>query len=73
MSPSFRVGGGVALALLAAKTVAQTCVSYGVDFQNGGSYFQNISSNNDFTFASIFEGESDMSKSAQQHVLTVPL
>ena len=33
------------------------CVSYGVDFQSGGSYFQNISSTSPFTFVSLFEGK----------------
>lgn len=32
------------------------CESFGVDFQDGGSYFQNISSTDPFTFVSIFEG-----------------
>ncbi|KAK5116862.1 hypothetical protein LTR85_009122 [Meristemomyces frigidus] len=32
------------------------CVSYGVDFQDQGSYFQNISSTDPFTFVSFFEG-----------------
>ncbi|KAF1351006.1 hypothetical protein BDV97DRAFT_294466 [Delphinella strobiligena] len=43
-------------ALLATRTLAQTCESYGIDFQNGGSYFQNISSPEEFTFVSLFEG-----------------
>jgi hypothetical protein len=34
------------------------CDSFGVDFQDGGSYFQNISSSDPFTFVSIFEGQS---------------
>jgi len=45
-------------ALLSVKVQAQTCESYGVDFQDGGSYFQNISSTDPFTFVSIFEGMS---------------
>lgn len=56
MSLSISATGIFGLALLATKTWAQTCVSYGVDFQNGGSYFQNITSTDPFTFASIFEG-----------------
>jgi hypothetical protein len=33
------------------------CKSWGIDFQdNGGPYFQNISSHDDFTFVSTFEG-----------------
>jgi len=39
-----------------AVTVQADCESYGIDFQNGGSYFQNISSTDPFTFVSIFEG-----------------
>lgn len=30
------------------------CQSYGVDFQNGGSYFQNLLSTDNFTFVSEF-------------------
>lgn len=33
-----------------------TCSVYGVDFQNGGSYFINSGSNGDFTAVSEFEG-----------------
>lgn len=51
-----RVAGLLALTLFSAKTIAQDCESYGIDFQNGGSYFQNISSSADFTFVSLFEG-----------------
>jgi len=32
------------------------CKSYGIDFQDNGSYFQNVSSHDDFTFVSTFEG-----------------
>ncbi|KAM0716460.1 hypothetical protein Q7P37_007905 [Cladosporium fusiforme] len=32
------------------------CKSYGIDFQDKGSYFQNISSTEPFTFVSTFEG-----------------
>jgi len=32
------------------------CESFGIDFQDGGSYFQNKSSNDAFTFVSTFEG-----------------
>jgi len=38
------------------------CQSFGVDFQDGGSYFQNISSMSDFTFASIFEGTNELER-----------
>lgn len=32
------------------------CKSYGIDFQDKGAYFQNISSSDPFTFVSTFEG-----------------
>jgi len=35
---------------------SQQCQSFGVDFQDQGSYFQNISSSDPFSFVSIFEG-----------------
>jgi hypothetical protein len=46
----------LATALLSSHSIAQTCLSYGVDFQTNGNYFQNISSVDPFTFASLFEG-----------------
>lgn len=33
-----------------------TCQSYGVDYQNGGSYFQNVNVNNTFTATQQFSG-----------------
>lgn len=42
-------------ALLALKVVAD-CVSYGVDFANGGSYNIDGSSNENFSFATVFQG-----------------
>ncbi|KAI4726714.1 hypothetical protein E4T49_05550 [Aureobasidium sp. EXF-10728] len=53
---ALRLGGFLATALLSSRAVAQTCLSYGVDFQTNGNYFQNISSTSPFTFASLFEG-----------------
>jgi hypothetical protein len=57
--------GAVALAF-AVGSIAQDqqdspeydnpCKSFGIDFQDGGSYFQNQSSSDDFTFVSTFEG-----------------
>ncbi|KAK3112506.1 hypothetical protein LTR53_011160 [Teratosphaeriaceae sp. CCFEE 6253] len=32
------------------------CVSYGIDIQGGGTYFENISSTDPFSFVSVFEG-----------------
>lgn len=50
------------LSLLSATTFAQDdnpCQSFGVDFQDGGSYFQNSLSNASFTFVSKYEGSSN--------------
>jgi len=33
-----------------------SCVSYGMDFQNGGSYFQNSLSTDNFTFVTQYDG-----------------
>ncbi|CAI6316645.1 unnamed protein product [Periconia digitata] len=44
------------LAAMSARTVLADCLSYGMDFQNGGSYFQNSLSNDNFTFVSQFDG-----------------
>ena len=44
------------LAITFVVGVFADCQSYGVDFVDGGSYFQNISSTDDFTFISYFEG-----------------
>ncbi|KAI7595683.1 hypothetical protein KC316_g376 [Hortaea werneckii] len=59
----------VGLTLVAARAVAQNtaeecfadgyvnpCMGFAMDFHDGGSYFQNISSSDDFTFSSQFEG-----------------
>ncbi|GAB7340216.1 hypothetical protein MBLNU457_6682t1 [Dothideomycetes sp. NU457] len=53
------LAAGLATAALLTVNVHaqdQTCESYGIDFQDGGSYFQNISSMDPFTFVSVFEG-----------------
>ncbi|KAF2874550.1 hypothetical protein BDV95DRAFT_617019 [Massariosphaeria phaeospora] len=42
-----------------AQDVAGTCVSYGMDFQNGGSYFQNSLSSEGFSFVTQFDGCND--------------
>jgi len=44
------------LGLITGKALAQTCESFGVDFQNGGSYFQNSLSTDPFTFVEEFDG-----------------
>lgn len=45
------------LSLLSHSVVGRVCESFGVDFHNGGSYFQNISSTDPFTFVSIYESQ----------------
>jgi hypothetical protein len=64
MRPS--VPRAVALAVVIGTASAQDqyddpsydnpCKSFGIDFQDKGSYFQNQSSSDDFTFVSTFEG-----------------
>ena len=43
-------------AFFAQTAWSQNCISFGVDFQSDGSYFQNSLSNDSFTFVSRFEG-----------------
>ncbi|KAK3117525.1 hypothetical protein LTR53_001042 [Teratosphaeriaceae sp. CCFEE 6253] len=50
------IPASAALLAFAASTSAQTCDSYGLDFQNGGSYFQNSLSSDLFTALQEFEG-----------------
>lgn len=59
-----KASAALALGLFALRASAgtaaasyPTCESYGVDFQSNGTYFQNISSTDDFTFVSMFERE----------------
>ncbi|KAF2103703.1 hypothetical protein NA57DRAFT_18329, partial [Rhizodiscina lignyota] len=49
-------------ALFAQRAVAD-CVSFGMDFQDGGSYFQNSLSTDPFTFVSQFEGKRSQMRS----------
>ncbi|KAF2089560.1 hypothetical protein K490DRAFT_55153 [Saccharata proteae CBS 121410] len=52
--------GSLAMLGLFVRGVLSDCESYGMDFQNKGSYFQNSLSTDNFTFVSQFEGcESD--------------
>jgi len=44
------------LAFLTLRVCAQ-CASYGVDYSNGGSYYIDSSSNQYFTFMTVFNGE----------------
>lgn len=50
----------IGLLALGGRTVlaqdGATCLAYGMDFQNGGSYFQNSLSSDNFTFVSQFDG-----------------
>jgi hypothetical protein len=39
-----------------AVSQSNPCVSYGIDYQDGGNYFQNILLNDPFTFVSTFDG-----------------
>jgi hypothetical protein len=45
------------LALLSVKVLAD-CVSYGIDYANGGSYYIDASSSQYFTFITVFQGMS---------------
>jgi hypothetical protein len=56
MAPPSALSMAMSLVAIGASTVSADCVSYGMDFQNGGSYFQNSLSNENFTFVSQFEG-----------------
>ncbi|TKA49835.1 hypothetical protein B0A49_11820, partial [Cryomyces minteri] len=58
MSPLSSVTGAAALlfAVFGSQAWAQTCYSYGMDYQNGGSYFINSLSTDTWTFVSQFEG-----------------
>ncbi len=54
----YRTFAGVAIAAVIfarAASAEETCISFGMDFQNGGSYFQNSLSQESFTFVSQFE------------------
>jgi hypothetical protein len=53
----------IACLALLAKSAAAQCLAYGMDFQEGGSYFQNIASNDPFTFVTEFSGEQSQAHS----------
>lgn len=40
-----------------AVTAVADCETYGIDFSNGGDYFINSASNDDFTCVTQFSGE----------------
>jgi len=46
----------LALTIFASSALSQDCESYGLDFQNGGTYFQNNQSTDPFTALQEFEG-----------------
>jgi hypothetical protein len=50
------LASAMGLVVLGARSALADCVSYGMDFQNGKTYFQNSLSNDNFTFVSQFEG-----------------
>lgn len=74
------LASALGLVALGARTALADCVSYGMDFQNGGSYFQNSLSSSNFTFVSEFEGSkasdraiilhTDQNQDARQTLLT---
>lgn len=45
----------VLFALLAVRVMAD-CVSYGIDYANGGQYYIDAGSNQYFSFVSVFQG-----------------
>jgi len=53
--PTFRSLFALA-AVFSAKALAD-CISYGVDYANGGSYYIDSSSNQYFTFQTVFQGK----------------
>lgn len=78
---SLRVAS-LALALASAQPAfAQQCNSFGIDFQSGGTYFQNSESTNPFTALQEFEGcQDDVSNNLlitpdgeQSECMTTPL
>jgi hypothetical protein len=42
---------------LLAAWVSADCMSYGVDYANGGSYDIDVSSNDYFSFVTVFQGQ----------------
>ena len=46
----------LAWSALVASQDSNPCQSFGIDFQDGGTYFQNSLSNTPFTFVETFEG-----------------
>lgn len=54
--PFFKVASAAAALLAFVPNVLGDCQSYGLDFQSGGTYFQNINSTDPFTATQEFEG-----------------
>jgi hypothetical protein len=50
------LSSALGLAVMGARSAMADCVSYGMDFQHGKTYFQNTDSADNFTFVSEFEG-----------------
>jgi hypothetical protein len=46
----------IALLALVAVRVSAQCVSYGIDYANGGEYYIDASSNQYFSFVTVFQG-----------------
>ena len=46
----------VLFSILAARVLGQ-CTSYGIDYANGGQYYIDASSNDYFSFVTVFQGE----------------
>lgn len=56
MSRISPLASALGLVVLGARSAMADCLSYGMDFQNGKTYFQNSNSPENFTFVSQFEG-----------------
>ena len=56
MGVYFRPIWATLAALAMALTVRADCGSYGVDYSNGGSYYIDGSSNQYFSFITVFQG-----------------
>ncbi len=44
------------------------CVSYGVDYANGGAYYIDGSSNQYFSFITVFQGETETCSSSHREL-----
>jgi hypothetical protein len=55
----------IALLLVRVAADAAACSSYGVDYSNGGSYYIDGSSNQYFSFITVFQGEQHLASDTQ--------